>query len=236
MSVNIEEIKEKLYTKLKPSGWGDKLKTFILSEDFDKVLKKLESEANEGRRFVPQMKYVFGAFEKCPYDKLRVVIVGQDPYPYLNVPDGMAFSCSLRGKPEASLRYMFKEINKTVYPGVEDYNPDPDLTRWAEQGVLLLNSALTTTVGNPGVHQIMWRPFMSFLFDILSWYNPGIIYVFMGKVAAQWGEVIPDNCYKIFTTHPASAAHASAESWDSKDAFNEVNRILEKTNGEKIIW
>lgn len=236
MSVNIEEIKEKLYQKLKPSGWGDKLKTFILSSDFDKILQKLEAESLDGKRFVPQMKYLFGAFEKCPYDKLRVVIIGQDPYPYVNVPDGMAFSCSLKGRPEASLRYMFKEIGRTVYPDVESYEPNPDLTRWAEQGVLLLNTALTTTVGKPGVHQIMWRPFMSFLFDILSWYNPGIVYVFMGKVAQQWADSIPDNCYKLMTTHPASAAHASAEHWDSKNVFNEINRILKRTNNERIIW
>lgn len=237
MSVNIQEIKEKLYDKLKPSGWGDKLKSFILSEDFDKILLKLESEAIEGKRFVPQVKYMFSAFEKCPYDKLKVVMMGQDPYPYLGVPDGMAFSCSLRGKPEASLRYMFKEIEHTVYS--EDgrvMDTNPDLTRWSQQGVLLLNSALTTTVGKPGVHQIMWRPFMSFLFDILSWYNPGMIYVFLGKTAGQWAESIPDNCYKLFASHPASAAHTNAERWDSKNVFNEVNGILLKNNNEKITW
>lgn len=237
MSVNIQEIKEKLYDKLKPSGWGDKLKSFLLSEDFDKILLKLESEAVEGKRFVPQVKYMFSAFEKCPYDKLKVVMMGQDPYPYLGVPDGMAFSCSLRGKPEASLRYMFKEIEHTVYS--EDgrvMDTNPDLTRWSQQGVLLLNSALTTTVGKPGVHQIMWRPFMSFLFDILSWYNPGLIYVFLGKTAGQWADSIPDNCYKLFASHPASAAHTNAERWDSKNVFNEVNGILLKNNNEKIIW
>lgn len=237
MTVNIEEIKEKLYIKLKPSGWGDKLKSFILSADFDKILNKLESETLEGKRFVPQIKYLFTAFEKCPYDKLRVVFIGQDPYPYINVPDGMAFSCSLRGKPEASLRYMFKEIEETVYiPSDKVYDHNPDLTRWAEQGILLLNSALTTTVGKPGVHQILWRPFMAFLFDILSWYNPGLVYVFLGKTAAQWAEGMPDNCYKIFVSHPASAAHMDAERWDSKDLFNEINKTLNKINGEPIIW
>lgn len=235
MTVNIEEIQTKLYNKLKPSGWGDKLKTFILSDDFVKIIQKLESEALDGKRFVPQMKYVFSAFEKCPYDKLRVVIIGQDPYPYLNVPDGMAFSCSLKGRPEASLRYMMEEIDRTVYDG-EGRSMDPDLTRWADQGILLLNSALTTTISKPGVHQILWRPFMAFLLDILGWYNPGLIYVFMGKVAQQWAEGIPDNCHKLYTSHPASAAHMNADKWDSKDVFNEVNKLLMKMNGEKIIW
>lgn len=236
MSVNIEEIKQKLYEKLKASGWGDKLKTFVLSSDFDKIIQKLEEDVNDGKRFVPQLKYLFNAFQKCPYDKLKVVIVGQDPYPYLNISDGMAFSCSLKGKPEASLRYIFKEIQLSIYPDQPDIQFNPDLTRWSEQGILLLNSALTVPTGKPGYHQILWRPFMAFLFDILTCYNPGLIYVFMGKIAAQWAESIPDNNHKLFTTHPASAAYANSERWECDDVFNKVNEILVKTNSEKIIW
>ena len=237
MSVNIEEIKEKLYTRLKPSGWADKLKTFILSEDFDKIIQKLESDSVEGKRFVPQLKYLFSAFEDCPYDKLRIVLIGQDPYPYLNIPDGKAFSCSLTMKPQKSLDYMLGEIKRTVYESdPELFNPSPDLKRWSEQGVLLLNSALTVPVGKPGYHQIMWRPFMAFLLDILGWYNPGLIYMFMGNVAKNWAESIPDNNHKLYCTHPAFAAHRDLSEWDSYDIFNKVNKILEKTNGEKIIW
>mgnify|MGYP003648314847 CR=1 FL=1 len=77
-TINLEDIKIKLYEKLKPSGWGDKLKTFILSEDFDKILMALLKDAQEGKRFTPQIKQLFRAFEECPYNELKVVMIGQD--------------------------------------------------------------------------------------------------------------------------------------------------------------
>lgn len=234
-TVDLGEIKHKLYERLRPSGWGDKLKTFIISQDFDKILKQLMLEAKEGQRFTPVLKQVFRAFEECPYKDLKVVIIGQDPYPYAGVADGIAFSCSNDGKVQASLRYMFKEIERTVYPE-GGYVWDPDLKRWANQGILVLNTAFTTTIGKVGQHYALWQPFMAFLLDTLMYSNPGLIYVFMGKKAQEWAESIPDNNYKIFTTHPAFAAHTNAESWDSGDVFNQVSKILMDNNKEKIIW
>lgn len=234
-TVDLGEIKQKLYERLKPSGWGDKLKTFIISQDFDKILKQLLQEAKEGQRFTPVLKQVFRAFEECPYKDLKVVIIGQDPYPYAGVADGIAFSCSNDGKVQASLRYMFKEIESTVYPE-GGYVWDPDLKRWSNQGILILNTAFTTTIGKVGQHYALWQPFMAFLLDILMYNNPGLVYVFMGKKAQEWAESVPDNNYKIFTSHPASAAHNNAESWNSGDVFNQVSKILMDNNKEKIIW
>jgi uracil-DNA glycosylase len=235
MNVNIEEIKLKLYEKLKPSGWGDKLKTFILSSDFDKILETLYKESVAGQHFTPVIKYLFTAFENCPYDDTRVVIIGQDPYPYVDVPDGMAFSCSIKKRPESSLRYIFEQIQTTVYPD-EVIEQNPDLTRWANQGVLLLNSALTVPIGKPGYHQILWRPFMAFLFDIIGWHRPGMIYLFMGSVAKQWSDSIPDNTHKIFVSHPASAAYLMKPTWDSQGCFPQINELLLKEGYPRIIW
>jgi uracil-DNA glycosylase len=77
-TIDLDEIKLKLYEKLKPSGWGDKLKTFIMSEDFDKILKQLLKEAKANNRFTPPLKQVFRAFEECPYKDLKVIMLGQD--------------------------------------------------------------------------------------------------------------------------------------------------------------
>lgn len=77
-TVDLNDIKFKLYEKLKASGWADKLKTFILSDDFDKILNYLLKEARAGQRFTPPIKQIFRAFEECPYDKLKVVVIGQD--------------------------------------------------------------------------------------------------------------------------------------------------------------
>lgn len=233
-TVDLEEIKLKLYEKLKPSGWGDKLKTFIMSEDFDNILKQLLKEAQQGNRFTPVLKQLFRAFEECPYNDLKVVMMGQDPYPHINVADGIAFSCSNTGKIEASLKFMYKELEDTVYK--DGFTWDPDLKRWSNQGILMLNCALTTSIGKVGSHYKLWQPFLAFVFDVLMYNNPGLVYVFLGKKAQEWAESVPDNNFKIFASHPASAAHGNLERWDSGDMFRKVQDIVEKNYNYKIIW
>jgi len=128
-SVNLQDVKEKLHKKLEVSGWGEKLRSFMLSTDMDKILDVLLKEAMDGKRFTPPMKYVFRAFEECPYDKVNVVIIGQDPYPQLEVADGIAFSCSIKDKPEVSLQHIFKAIKESVPKEFQDPNPTNNLDR-----------------------------------------------------------------------------------------------------------
>ena len=127
--IDIEEIKQKLFDKLDSSGWGRIFKSFIFSSEFDDIITKLWSLSQEDKRFTPPLKQVFRAFEECPYDKLEVVIMGQDPYPQLGVADGIAFSCGNTGKLQPSLRYILDEVNKTVYNN-EKISVDLDLKRW----------------------------------------------------------------------------------------------------------
>ena len=100
--LDIQDIKQKIFEKLEPSGWGKVLKPFIFSLEFEKILNDLYSMSTSGQRFTPVLKDVFRAFEECPYDQLKVVIVGQDPYPTLGVADGIALSCSKSEKEQPS--------------------------------------------------------------------------------------------------------------------------------------
>ena len=231
-NVNLQQVKDKLYNKLKDAGWGDYLKTFVLSSDMDKILERLLEEARDNKRFVPQMKDVFRAFEVCPFDKTKVVIFGQDPYPYPDVPDGIAFSCSKKGKIEVSLDLIFESIKETAVPG---YQGEPDLKRWSDQGVLLLNSALTTTVYKPGSHYLLWSPFIVSVIDALIWNKQDVIYVFLGSKAQEYADLIPGNNLKILLSHPASAAY-NKKPWDCGDVWNKINTQLVKLNQEPIKW
>lgn len=233
-TVDLKDIQSKLYERLKPSGWGDKLKGFLLSDDFYTILDALLTEAMENKRFTPTMKQLFKAFEECPYSSLKVVIVGQDPYPYPGVADGIAFSCGNDSKIQASLRYMFKDIEETVYK--DGYKWDGDLTRWCNQGVLMLNTALTTNINKVGMHVEIWKPFIQYLLDIITFENPGLVYAFMGKKAQEWMKSVPDNNYKFACNHPAYAAHNNAERWDSGEIFVRINDAVNKQFGTKIIW
>jgi uracil-DNA glycosylase len=232
--MNLEEIKQKMFDKLEPSGWGRVFKSFIFSSEFDDILNKLWTLSQEDKRFTPPLKQVFRAFEECPYDSLKVVIVGQDPYPQLGVADGVSFSCSNTGRLQPSLKYILGEVNRTVYNGHE-VSTDVDLTRWANQGVLMLNTALTTEVGKIGSHYDIWKPFTAYLLDWLSNYNTGVIYVYMGKKAEEWSVLTGDNNYKFYVKHPASAAYSGGK-WDCMDVFNKISSIVETNSGTTITW
>lgn len=234
-SVNLQDVKEKLYKKLEISGWDEKLKSFLLGTDMDKVLDILLKEAMDGKRFTPPMKHLFRAFEECPYDKVNVVIIGQDPYPQLETADGLAFSCSLKDKPEVSLMHILKAIKESVPEEFQDPNPTNNLDRWAKQGVLLLNSAFTCTIGKPGTHYLLWRPFLVNVLDSMIWSKPDMIYVFLGKKAQDYMDLIPDTGCKIAVEHPAAASYKGSN-WDYGDMFNKINDCLEKLNKPKIIW
>jgi len=233
--LDLEEIKDKLYTRLENSGWSTKLRSFIYSAEFDKIITELARLSMDGRRFTPPLKQMFRAFEECPVNELKVVIVGQDPYPQIGVADGIAFSCSNTKELQPSLRYLLDEVNRTVYNG-HPGSLDTDLTRWAEQGILLVNTALTTTVGKIGQHYNIWKPFMAYLFDHLTWNESGLVYAYMGKQAQEWSETVNDTNYKFFVSHPASAAYNKQERWDSDNLFVKINEVVERQFNAKITW
>lgn len=235
-TVDLAEIKCKLIEKLTPSGWATKLRSFIMSSEFDKILETLYTLREEGKRFTPPLKHVFRAFETCPVEDLKVVVIGQDPYPYMNIADGIAFSCSISGKPQPSLQKIFDEIERTVHQGYPTYQ-DPDLTRWSKQGVLLINSALTCQVDKVGSHYDVWKDFIAYVIDMLSLTNSGLIFCLLGAKAQELEGIIGDAHYVLKASHPASAAYKGGV-WDSGDLFNKVNEIIKQNNGPtyRISW
>ena len=225
-SLNI--LKDKLKLDVKKGNWDDILLPFINSKAYDDVVTSLVSLVEGGQRFTPQFKDIFNAFKECDYDNLKVVIVGQDPYPQLDVADGIAFSCSKKGKTEKSLQYIFKAL----YGEYEGYNND--LRRWANQGVLLINTALTVEVNKIGSHYWNWKPFTEYLFTTLNKKNKDVVYILMGRKAEAW-QLLLSNQKLLKCSHPASAAYRGGI-WDSNDVFKKANDELEKQNKTLISW
>ena len=114
-SLDIEEIKEKLLIKLEVSGWARVLKGFIESKDFDNTIFALAKQAQDGKRFTPTLKNLFRAFEECPYDKLKVIIVSPDPYPGFKEADGIAFSLKNTNDMLPSLNYIFEKSGSGLF-------------------------------------------------------------------------------------------------------------------------
>jgi uracil-DNA glycosylase len=242
--LSVQEVSQKMYKLLKQSdsGWDNLLKGFLLSTDFDNAIETLYKLVEEGERFTPPLKTIFRAFETCPLLKLKVIVVGQDPYPQLGVADGISFSCGNTMKKEASLRYIHDAIARTVYDNKElSKDMSPDLIHWSNQGVLMLNTSLTTEVGKIGKHFHIWKPFTNYLIDMLNHvsvyeHKSPFIWVFLGKKAQEFKELLHPSQIIIEASHPASAAYAKQKEWDCNNLFNRVNEELSKLHKSKILW
>jgi len=224
ISVDIVKLRENLNEKLESSGWDRMLSPYVNGLNFDYIVNALVDNVNAGKRFTPKFKNIFNAFKECPYDDLKVVIVGQDPYPQLGVADGIAFSCSNKGKAEKSLQYINKALGTNHI----------DLRCWSNQGVLLINTALTVEVNKIGSHYHLWKSFDEYLFEGLNRCCPDTIFILMGKKAEEWQTYLT-NCKVLKCAHPASAAYRGGE-WDCNDVFNKTNEILKKQNRTCINW
>ena len=242
IKLDAADVADKMYKMLKSkdSGWHDLLKGFLVSEDFVTIIKTLEGLVNENIRFTPPLRMIFRAFSECPLDKLKVIVVGQDPYPQLGVADGIAFSCGNTGKPEASLRYIHRAIAKTVYDNDNTKDLNVDLVEWSRQGVLMLNTSLTTEVGKIGKHFAIWDPFVKYLIDMLNSRSINakkpIVWAFLGKKAQELEDLLDDSQIILRASHPASAAYAREKMWDCNDIFNKINSELDGLGSTKILW
>ena len=235
-TINIEEIQKKLADTLSNTSWYNLLNHFITKSEFKEILEKLVYEVEEGKRFVPKIKNTLNAFKECDIDNLKVVIIGQDPYPWLyknhpdgTVADGLAFSCGNSMKIQPSLEYIYNAMEKDI----ADRNPD--LKYLAHQGVLLLNSALTVEVNKPGTHYSIWKPFINIVIDIINHNKSNIVYILLGKVAQQFEDMISGDNLILKASHPASAGYNKGI-WNCEDVFNRTNTYLEENNKTIIQW
>ena len=184
----------------------------------------------------PNIKDVFKAFKLCPYSKCRVIFVGQDPYPQRDVAQGVLFGNS-SDTPENKLSSSLQIIKESVINFEIPHNLitfDPTLESWAKQGILMINSALTTEVGKIGVHMMKWRPFMIAFLKQMSMINPGIIYVLFGSQAQILEPYINKNNYVLKIEHPAYFARTNKKM--PYHIWKDINRILYDLYGERIEW
>lgn len=235
---NLNEIKLKFIEFLEESGWSSQFKTFIHSDDFTQIINKLYVLKEDGKRFTPPLKNVFKAFEHCKYNETRVVILGQDPYNQFGVANGVAFCCENIPKPQVSLKFILKSIYKTVYPELEiPQTLNPSLRYLSEQGVLLLNTALTCEIGKSASHYEIWESFINYAIDTLNHKKDKLVFILLGKRAQEYEDMIDeDKHFIIKASHPASAAYGNNDQWDCNDCFNKCNEYLKTNNFKPINW
>lgn len=232
--INDKEIQSILYSKLQESNWDNVMRTYVKSSEFLEVINTLLKEVTSNNRFTPPMKDLFNPFTYCKYEDLKVVFIGDEPNNAIGVADGLAFSSPNSLSKELPLRVLHNKIAEEVYSGkrkVSDFNTD--LRVWSEQGVLLLNSALTAVINKTHRHTDLWKPLISHMIDMLNSEKTKLIYVLFGENAEYFSDLIDmDENYVYQLDLPGSNGYK----WDSENIFNEINELLEQNHKYKIAW
>lgn len=212
----------------------DKTWKAVLKPEFKKPYWEELTEFVRGQylsgKVYPPAKNVFRAFDLCPLDKVKVVIVGQDPYHGERQANGLSFAVNDGITLPPSLKNIYKEIQSDL--GITPLSSG-DLSRWASQGVLMLNSVLTVSAGNPASHKDKgWEKFTDAVIKTLNENRKNIVYLLWGKYAQTKGEVINREKNLVLTSgHPSPY---SAHLFFGNNHFSKCNKYLNE-HGIKII-
>lgn len=188
--------------------------------------------ASKTYSIMPEYGNILKAFTMCPYDELKVVFIGQDPYPQKGKATGLAFANNSKPISKSLDVLTMSCLNDSVPHGPVEF--DYTLESWARQGVLLLNSALTVIENMAGSHALIWSSFISSLLKNLSNRESGIIYVFLGKQAQMYiKNVNAETNYVLKDYHPAYYARKGQL---MPNIFRTINTILKDQYNQKIEW
>lgn len=236
----VEEISEDwtimdICQKRAPSGWEDVFK--FAEPELKEISEILENQEAAYGNFFPLKRNIFKAFEITPLTQVRVVILGQDPYHDTtnNGPraQGLSFSVSESSNIPPSLRNIFKEI-KNEYPDSFDSPQHGDLSIWAYQGVLLLNTCLTVRPNAAGSHKLIWNGFIVKVIQAINSVNPNCIYVLWGEKAQNLQSFIGGKVKILKSSHPSP--FSVNKGFYGCGHFKEINRILYELDGSQINW
>nr|WP_294950461.1 uracil-DNA glycosylase [uncultured Mucilaginibacter sp.] len=218
------------------AGW-DKAIGAELTKPYMLDLKNfLLAEKEAGHTIYPKNKEIFNAFNITPFDKVEVVIIGQDPYHGPNQAHGLSFSVREGVPAPPSLKNIYKELSTDI-PGFKTPHTG-DLTKWAEQGVLLLNATLTVRAATAGSHQKKgWEKFTDAAIKTLSDEKTGLVFILWGAYAQSKSALInPSNNHLIIkSTHPSPLAVSHGGFFGSKP-FSKTNIFLAEQGKKPIDW
>ncbi len=214
------------------NDWDTKLKVVWESENFKKFMTIIKNKYKESTCF-PESSNIFNALKLTPYKDVKVVILGQDPYHGVGEAHGLSFSVQKGVKKPPSLRNIFKELKDDL--NIEEPN-DGDLTKWAKEGVLLLNSVLTVEKDKPASHSNLgWELFTDHIIKLLNQKEEPVVFILWGNFARSKKKYITNpKHYVIESPHPSpfSAYHG----FFGSKPFSKTNDFLKKNNIKTINW
>lgn len=209
----------------------------ILAPEFEKPyfeqLTGFVREEYASRRIFPQGRNIFRAFDKCPFDRLKVVIIGQDPYHGEGQANGLCFSVNDGVQFPPSLQNIFQEVHDDVGAPIPESG---NLDRWAEQGVLLLNAVLTVRAHEAASHAGRgWETFTDAVVRAIAERKSGIVYMLWGNYAQRKGAIAdPSRNLILKAVHPSPLS--AYRGFLGSHHFSQANEYLIKTGREPIRW
>jgi uracil-DNA glycosylase len=228
--------KDRLLAGLVDEGWKNVLSEAAASPSFDALSDFLADERKNGATIFPPEQEVFASMNMCPFDKVKVVIVGQDPYHGRGQGHGLAFSVQKGVRPPPSLKNIFKEAMDDVHitPPEHGY-----LEHWTQQGVLLLNAVLTVREGEANSHAGQgWEEFTDCIIDTLNEQKKGLVFMLWGNPAAKKASGVDDQRHTVIkTSHPSPLGATKTDSpFLGSRCFSRANAALEKYGKTPIDW
>ena len=215
-------------------SWKEVLKNEFSQPYFLDIFRFLKRETEAHKIILPQEQLIFNAFNQTPFDKVRVVILGQDPYHNPGQAHGLCFSVPIETKPPRSLVNIYKEIQADT--GISMPLEYGNLTHWAEQGVLLLNAILTVGANDPASHaKIGWMNFTDAVIKKISENKKGVIFLLWGNFAQQNQSLIDESKHFLLKAPHPSPFSANKGFFGCRH-FSKTNELLIQQGGAPIDW
>ncbi|MEJ7738668.1 MAG: uracil-DNA glycosylase [Chitinophagaceae bacterium] len=214
-------------------GWKVVLKEEFSKPYFKEISLFLKSEKSTGKIIYPPGNEIFNAFEKTPFDNVKVILLGQDPYHGRGQAHGLSFSVPPGIYPPPSLVNIFKELHNDIGLAIPSHG---NLTNWAEQGVMLLNASLTVRAGLPGSHsKIGWIDFTDAIIKTVSGLKQHIVFLLWGKFAQDKQALIDLNKHLVLkAAHPSP--FSAEKGFFGCRHFSKTNEYLVKNGIDPIDW
>lgn len=216
-----------------PVSWNTYLQEEQSAPYFQQLQQRLEAELDREFEIYPPQSQIFNAYEQTAFQDVRAVIIGQDPYHGPKQANGLAFSVNKGVKQPPSLQNIFKEIQLEFSGNLPQHG---DLTPWAKQGVMLLNTVLTVRAGHAGSHRnIGWENFTSRTISLLSKQREGLVFLLWGKDAQSKAELIDSDKHFILKA-PHPSPYSANRGFFGCEHFKQTNEILKSIGENPVSW
>jgi len=215
------------------ASWKEVLKECFSKPFFRQLSEHLKTEKAQGKTIYPPGARIFNAFDKTPFDRVKAVILGQDPYHGPGQAMGLSFSVPKGVPPPPSLVNIFKELHEDTGVPIPRHG---DLTKWAEEGVLLLNASLTVRAGEPMSHsRIGWHLFTDAVISTISREKENVVFLLWGKFAQDKIALIDTKKHHVLkAAHPSPLA--AKNGFFGCRHFSKTNQYLMKKGLDPVDW